>query len=434
MAPQLKRRGVAIETEIEYRVGPYFVLAVNIISIDWTKLIKYSHRLVTKQKKEWIADQGRREELREEHLTEERKHKHSTQPSAFMSVVNLPFRLYQLTRFEILAQFLSWMYYVHWTIAIPVCWILFQFFIQSTMNKYILTTVADGELIVTLYINCGLLVPNSFAVTEIFSYVEEKGMEMEIRIMAPNKQAAFMLSALRELREDTKAQKNKKKDKGGEGKDHIIGPRMGPAIKSDKGPAPEPPPGFEMPDHLEFVNLEIDLHVGFKRLRWAMLSSKSTFSKDALFGEANCENVIIKEWSRHNDIIGSPDLPDGTSEDDIVGAEREAEYLMPKSTFVKANTVYDTSQITAYNDYCLCIKKRTLSPEVPYGTTFVTWTQMLIVNTGNDTCHLATSVEAEFPNGPPIISRQIVGGMRSGTAESFVRMTEIITKYAGEFP
>lgn len=159
MAPQLKRRGVAIETEIEYRVGPYFVLAVNIISIDWTKLIKYSHRLVTKQKKEWIADQGRREELREEHLTEERKGKHkqhSPHPNAFMSVVNLPFRLYQLTRFEILAQFLSWMYYVHWTISIPVCWILFQFFIQSTMNKYILTTVADGELILAL-LNCLLI-------------------------------------------------------------------------------------------------------------------------------------------------------------------------------------------------------------------------------------------------------------------------------------
>jgi hypothetical protein len=149
MAPQLKRRGVAIDTEIEYRVGPYFVLAVNVISIDWTKLIKYSHRLVSKQKKQWIADQGRREELREELLTEERKHKTPTQhPGAFMSVLNVPFRLYQLTKFDVLAQFLSCMYYVHWTIAIPVCWILFRFFIQSTMHKYILATVADGKFIV----------------------------------------------------------------------------------------------------------------------------------------------------------------------------------------------------------------------------------------------------------------------------------------------
>jgi hypothetical protein len=149
MAPQLKRRGVAIDTEIEYRVGPYFVLAVNIISIDWTKLIKYSHRLVSKQNKQWIADQGRRDELREELLTEERKQKPAAQhPGALMSVLNVPFRLYQLTKFDVLAQFLACMYYVHWTISIPVCWILFRFFIQSMMHKYILATVADGKFIV----------------------------------------------------------------------------------------------------------------------------------------------------------------------------------------------------------------------------------------------------------------------------------------------
>ena len=156
MAPQLKRRGVAIDAEIEYRVGPYFVLAVNIISIDWTKLIKYSHRLVTKQKKEWIADQGRREELREDLLLEERKH---APPPArlitFGSVVNVPFRLHQMTRFDILAEFLSWMYLVHWTISIPICWILHHFFIESTINKYILSTVADGKL---LFLSCSAFV------------------------------------------------------------------------------------------------------------------------------------------------------------------------------------------------------------------------------------------------------------------------------------
>ena len=258
---------------------------------------------------------------------------------------------------------------------------------------------------------------------------------MNIQIMSPNQQTAFMLSALRELRQDTRAQKDKTKDKDRIDKGEILGPLMGPAIKSDKGPAPQAPPGFEMPENLEFVNLEISLPVGFKRLRWALLSPSSNFQQDALLREGKCENIIIKEWTHHKEVIGSPNpLPEGISEQDIVGAEREAEYLMPKSTFVGANTVFDTNQIIAYNDYCLCIKKRTLSPEVPYGKTFVTWTQILIVNTGNDSCHLTTSVEAEFPNGPPIISRQIISGMRSGTAESFVLMSEVIIKYADEYP
>lgn len=257
---------------------------------------------------------------------------------------------------------------------------------------------------------------------------------MEIRIMEPQKQAAFMLAALRELREDTKALKKKGKEVDAEDKGVIVGPVMGPAIKSDKGPAPASPADFEMPENLDFINFEIDLPVGFKRLRWALLSTKSSFLRDALFAESDYENIVMKDWSHHNDAVGLPHLPDGVKEEDIVGAEREMEYLMPKSTFVKANTVYDTKQITAYNDYCVCVKKRTLSPEVPYGTTFVTWTQMLITNTGNDSCHLVCSVEAEFPNGPPLISRQIVSGMRSGTAQSFVLMGEIIIKYADEFP
>lgn len=123
--------------------------------------------------------------------------------------------------------------------------------------------------------------------TEIFSYVEEKGMEMEIGIVQAEKQAAFMLSALREVREGTKALKNQKDDT--EDKGIIVGPLLGPAIKSDKGPAPSPPPGFEMPENLENVNFEIDLPVGFKRIRWAMLSAKSNFSRDALFVESKYE-------------------------------------------------------------------------------------------------------------------------------------------------
>jgi hypothetical protein len=269
---------------------------------------------------------------------------------------------------------------------------------------------------------------------EIFSYVEEKGMEMEIRVMSPDKQAAFMMSALRELRKDNSDRKNKKDDKQGEDTGGNLAPLMGPAIASDEGPAPPPPPGFQIPPNLEFINLDIDLPVGFKRLRWAMLSSNSNFTKDALLHEAKCENVVIKEWSHHDDVIGANVLPPDIQEVDIVGAEREAEYLMPKSTFVKANTVYDTTQIIAYNDFCLCLKKKTLSPEVPYGSTFVTWTQILLTNTGHGSCHLTTSVEAEFPNGPPLISRQIVSGMRSGTAESFVRMSEVIIQYSTVFP
>lgn len=117
-----------------------------------------------------------------------------------------------------------------------------------------------------------------------------------------------------------------------------------------------------------------------------------------------------------------------------MSAEREMKYLMPKSIFVKANMCSETAYIDAYNDYCFVLRKKALTPEVPYGTTFVAWTKYVIINTGSDSCKIICSVEAEFPNGPPIISRQIKGGMRAGVTELFVKTGETINKYADEYP
>jgi hypothetical protein len=95
---------------------------------------------------------------------------------------------------------------------------------------------------------------------------------------------------------------------------------------------------------------------------------------------------------------------------------------------------YETNKIEAYNDYVFCLKKVASNPDVPYGKTFRAWTQFLVINTGNNTCRLICSVEAEFPNGPPLVSRQIKSGMRAGTGELFVKVGETISAYSQEFP
>lgn len=109
-------------------------------------------------------------------------------------------------------------------------------------------------------------------------------MEMDISVKRSRYQAAFMLAALRELREDSRELKKKQKETESAEKGTVLGPFLGPSIKSDKGPV-TPPPGFKPPDNLEFVGLQMDLPVGFKRLRWAMLNSESRFMKDAVFAE-----------------------------------------------------------------------------------------------------------------------------------------------------
>jgi hypothetical protein len=125
--------------------------------------------------------------------------------------------------------------------------------------------------------------------------------------------------------------------------------------------------------------------------------------------------------------------PDGVKEEDFIGAERVSSYLMPRSAFVKANVCTETASIEAYNDYCFVLKKKALNPDVPYGSTFVAWTKYIVINTGNETCKMICSVEAEFPNGPPMIARQIKSGMRAGVGELFVLTGETISKYADEY-
>lgn len=74
------------------------------------------------------------------------------------------------------------------------------------------------------------------------------------------------------------------------------------------------------------------------------------------------------------------------------------------------------------------------NPDAPFGKSFVAWTQYLVVNLGNNSCRLVCSVEAEFPNGEPMVARQIRSGMRAGTGELFVLTGETISKYAAEYP
>lgn len=111
-----------------------------------------------------------------------------------------------------------------------------------------------------------------------------------------------MLAALRELREDSRELKKKRKETESADKGEVLGPLLGPAIKSDKGPA-TPPPGFEPPENLEFVGLETDLPVGFKRLRWAMLSSDSRFIKDALFAAEAKYTEYVCEMTDVRDVL-----------------------------------------------------------------------------------------------------------------------------------
>ena len=234
---------------------------------------------------------------------------------------------------------------------------------------------------------------------------------MDLSVKDAKDQASFMMAALREMRFDEKERKKKKAEAEGEEEATVLGPLLGPAIKEDRDSA-APPADFIPPDNLEDVNFEMDLPVGFRRLRWAILHKDSSFVEEAVmktesrhekwvksisdsgflvyklivlmmvlllrerqsrlispstcsFFYINTRSVTIGEWDKHGDTIGLPKTPDGVNEADYIGAVLETSYLMPKSAFVSANMAYETQMIAQYNDYCVVIKKATRTPDVP---------------------------------------------------------------------
>ena len=136
----MKRRGVTIETEIEYRVGPYFVLAVNITGIDWGKLILATQKDVQTREARWKA-QKRQKALEEGHQNVD-----ETEKSAWRKRWEILCHFSRMTRFDMIAQVLSWLYYCHWIIYFPICSFYYYTFFGSTIRSFIISSVTDGKL------------------------------------------------------------------------------------------------------------------------------------------------------------------------------------------------------------------------------------------------------------------------------------------------
>ncbi|KAL3922039.1 MAG: hypothetical protein SGARI_006544 [Bacillariaceae sp.] len=118
---------------------------------------------------------------------------------------------------------------------------------------------------------------------EMFRKYFLSSMEMNIQIKDAQDQTAFMLAALQEIRADGRELKKKQEKAGEEEAGELLGPLLGPAIKEDSGPAPSIPEGFVVPENLESIGLDVNLQVGFRRLRWAFLSSESTFISEGVW-------------------------------------------------------------------------------------------------------------------------------------------------------
>ena len=169
MEPQLKPRGVTIQTDIEYREGPYFVLAVNIVDVDWLLLMK------------WVAERDFVAAL--SHTIKEKQEKKTLRQfvQAFLARLRLRFP----SRDEVVAWFLVLLHRrVPAVIAVSILRICYMLFMSYAVNKFILSSISSGKSDASIVVLGPVIIKCSpqhlLLYIDIFRYVERKGMEMQV--------------------------------------------------------------------------------------------------------------------------------------------------------------------------------------------------------------------------------------------------------------
>jgi hypothetical protein len=125
--------------------GRYFVLAVNVKTIDWLKLIKFTSKEVAERKYRWKEQQKRRIEVKD--LVEGATSRNAANEGALRCLVKLVYQSTQLTVDEVLAQLLACLYYVHWGFYYPLLVVAYKIFLGPIVRKFIISSVADGKLL-----------------------------------------------------------------------------------------------------------------------------------------------------------------------------------------------------------------------------------------------------------------------------------------------
>ena len=116
---------------------------VNIRSIDWGKLIKATQKDVAFREARWAAMQ--RQKALEEGTTETPEAEESRWQKTWQKTWDGFCHFSRMTRYDMIAQVLAWLYYCHWVIYFPVCSFYYYTFLGNTIRSFIISSVTDGK-------------------------------------------------------------------------------------------------------------------------------------------------------------------------------------------------------------------------------------------------------------------------------------------------
>lgn len=169
---------------------------------------------------------------------------------------------------------------------------------------------------------------------------------------------------------------------------------LGKHVPIDNDEAIRPPKQYCHPSNLTHKNYEISIPVGFRRLRKALLSMNSKFLINGVLCDRLGYKVVHSNlWSKFPNSIGSSRLNDGEKYSNYVGATRVMTYIVPKLFNIDPHTVYETTEIMEYNDFCFVVRSVLKEPDIPYGSEFETNVQTIIIDTGRNSCKMICSSE-----------------------------------------
>jgi ankyrin repeat protein len=211
----------------------------------------------------------------------------------------------------------------------------------------------------------------------------------------------------------------------------VGGSLMGKLVLTDDDAAIQPFDYFP-PANLRHVNLRINLPVGFRRLRRALLGQRTDFLRIAVLTERlGCTNITMLPWNKHSKSIGQLRLKKGEKWRDFIGAKKTISYFVPPSEAGDAHMAYESVQIIEYNDYCFAVKAIIKNPDLPYGSEYETHYQIIVIDKGTSNVRMICSSETLITGMKMEDDWQVRNAMRHRMTDFFYALCDAICEHAG---
>lgn len=206
---------------------------------------------------------------------------------------------------------------------------------------------------------------------------------------------------------------------------------LGKMVTADNDSAVQPYEYFP-PPNLRHVNFRINVPVGYRRLRKALLNQRSEFLMLAVYNEGlKYRKMKAVPWNKHSKSIGNARLKKGEKWKDFIGATKTLQYMVPKSEVGGGHMAYESIELVEYNDFCFAFKSIIKTPDLPFGSEYETHCQVIVIDKGINNTRMICSSEMIVTGMSMEDDWQVRNSMRHRTTDYFHAIADAVCIHAG---